>query len=468
MLARDVDFASRILDSMSSGVIAIDSAYAVVMMNDGAKRILGCRAGEGADALGTDCRKVLGNQPVVAQLLIDALDAHSPLSRAELVLESVGDRDRSTIGFTLSPVRDERSRICGAAMIFRDLTPFERMDEQDRLRERLTALGQMAADLAHEIRNPLAGMQVVAGLLKRRMADRPDDRDLVDQIIVELGSVAGTISASLDFVSPVSVQRQPLDPVAMLESAIGIARTRVAFDGAIERRIGSDLPPIEGDVEQLRSVLTNLIVNALEAMASCEPGRIAVLSVSVECVASDRSLRSVRVNSDGVNSSSQRLAARELVIAISDTGDGVPVELQEKVFYPFFTTKATGSGIGLATAQKVAASHGGMIELESEASRGTTFRLRLPVLAAEGGAARPTVAPSEWSVCSLALVRWEVVANCRFDRAIWQYDGNGFSNVVRHALGRIQHSHITCSQGHENTIRPVADVRHQRGASAYA
>jgi signal transduction histidine kinase len=85
------------------------------------------------------------------------------------------------------------------------------------------------------------------------------------------------------------------------------------------------------------------------------------------------------------------------VIAISDTGDGVPVELQEKVFYPFFTTKATGSGIGLATAQKVAASHGGMIELESEASRGTTFRLRLPVLAAEGGAARPTVAPSEWS-----------------------------------------------------------------------
>jgi signal transduction histidine kinase len=159
--------------------------------------------------------------------------------------------------------------------------------------------------------------------------------------------------------------------------------------------------PVEGDVEQLRSVLTNLIVNALEAMASCGRGRDAVLSVSVACVASDRNLRSVRLNSDGVNAASQRLAARELVIAISDTGEGVPVELQEKIFYPFFTTKATGSGIGLATAQKIAASHGGMIELESEAGRGSTFRLRLPVgaaeLVADDGTARPTVAPAEWS-----------------------------------------------------------------------
>jgi len=162
MGAPESSFGSRILGSMSSGVIAIDADYAVVMMNEGAQRILGCPAGDVAGALGTDCRKLLSDQPVVAQLLIDALDALSPLSRAELVLESVGDRDRSTIGFTLSPVRGDDARICGAAMIFRDLTPFERMDEQDRLRERLAALGQMAADLAHEIRNPLAGMQVMA------------------------------------------------------------------------------------------------------------------------------------------------------------------------------------------------------------------------------------------------------------------------------------------------------------------
>lgn len=385
MLPRDAMFGSRILGSMSSGVIAIDADYAVVMMNEGAKRILGCPSGDVSAALGVDCRKLLSNQPVVAQLLIDALDAQSPLSRAELVLESFGVRDRSTIGFTLSPVRDERSRICGAAMIFRDLTPFERMDEQDRLRERLAALGQMAADLAHEIRNPLAGMQVVAGLLKRRLGDRPDDRDLVDQIIGELDSVGRTVTASLDFVNPISLKRQSLDPATLLEEAIDIARSRVEFNGSIERSVRSDLPTVLGDVDQLRSVVTNLVVNALEAMSDHPPERNAVLTVAVDCVVSDRNLRSVRVSSDGVNASSQHCAGRELVISVGDTGEGVPSELQEKVFYPFFTTKVAGSGIGLATAQKVAASHGGIIELESEAGRGSIFRLRLPVRMEEDG-----------------------------------------------------------------------------------
>jgi signal transduction histidine kinase len=330
---------------------------------------------------------LLSNQPVVAQLLIDALDAQSPLSRAELVLESVGDRDQSTIGFTLSPVRDEKSRICGAAMIFRDLTPFERMDEQDRLRERLAALGQMAADLAHEIRNPLAGMQVIAGLLKRRLAGRPDEQDLVDQIIGELGSVAATVTASLDFVNPVSPQeRRPLDPIALVEGAIETAGSRVEFGGSIEREFRAELPPIVGDAEQLRSVVTNLIVNALEAMEASAPEREGILTVSLDCVVTDRNLRSVRLSSNGMNASSRESVGRELVIGVADTGEGISSDLLEKVFYPFFTTKAHGSGIGLATAQKIAASHGGIIELQTEEGRGSTFRLRLPVGAAEDAA----------------------------------------------------------------------------------
>jgi len=360
-------------------VIAIDTDYAVVLMNEGAKRILGRPAGDVSEALGIDCRKLLADQPVVAQLLIDALDATSPLSRAELVLESVGERDRSTIGFTLSPGRDEAARICGAAMIFRDLTPFERMDEQDRLRERLAALGQMAADLAHEIRNPLAGMQVMAGLLRRRLADRPEDRERVAQIMRELDAVAGTVSAGLDFVNPVRAKREPLDPAALVDAALEAATGAMAFEGRVERRFARDLPAAAGDWEQLRSVTTNLIVNALEAMANNPPERPPVLTVAIECVSTDRNLRSVRVSSDGNGASACEGSGRELVIGISDTGEGIDDELREKVFYPFFTTKAKGSGIGLATAQKIAASHGGVIEAESEVGRGSTFRLRLPV-----------------------------------------------------------------------------------------
>jgi len=379
MTVSDSAFGSWILGSMSSGVVAIDAQRTVVMMNDGAQRILGCPHGDVASALGVDCIEVLAAQPAVAQLLIEALDARSPLSRAELVLEAVGEGGESTIGFTLSPVRDEQFRVCGAAMIFRDLTPFERMDEQVRLRERLTALGQMAADLAHEIRNPLAGMEVIAGLLRRRLCDRPEEQALVEEIIGELRSVADTVTASLEFVRPIALQRSPLDPVALVEAAISTARSRVRFEGAIARVFDRALPEITADPEQLRSVVTNLIVNAFEAMASGHAGREPHLTVSLKCVVTDRNVRSVRVNSDGHTATSHEIPERELLIGIADTGAGVPAELREKVFYPFFTTKQQGSGVGLAASQKIVASHGGVIEIEGAEGEGATFRVRLPV-----------------------------------------------------------------------------------------
>jgi nitrogen-specific signal transduction histidine kinase len=377
------EFGARILDSMSSGVVAIDGHHRVVIFNDGARRILGCPHGEGADTIGEPCAKLLASQPAVAQLLVEALDVHSPLSRAELVLESFGERDKRTIGFTLSPVHDEHSRVCGAAMIFRDLTPFERMDEQDRLRERLTALGQMAADLAHEIRNPLAGMEVVAGLLKRRLKDRPDEERLVDQVIGELHSLADTVTASLEFVAPVALEREHVDPVALVDESIAVARSRVSFDGQIHRDFESGLSGIDVDADQLRSVITNLVVNAFEAMADSKLERR--LDVSMGRLVSNRALRSVRVESDGRTASSNATSLQELELTIRDTGPGVTDDLREKIFYPFFTTKERGSGIGLAAAQKIVTSHGGIIELDSGFETGATFRVRIPLVGDRAG-----------------------------------------------------------------------------------
>jgi nitrogen-specific signal transduction histidine kinase len=371
------EFGARILDSMSSGVVAIDGDHRVVILNDGARRILGCPRGGDSPALGEPCAKVLAAQPAVAQLLIEALDAHSPLSRAELVLESFGGRDKRTIGFTLSPVHDEHSRVCGAAMIFRDLTPFERMDEQERLRERLTALGQMAADLAHEIRNPLAGMEVVAGLLKRRLKDRPDEERLVDQIIGELRSLADTVTASLEFVSPAAIERAFVDPVALVEESIATACSRVSFGGAIHCDFASGLSPVDVDSEQLKSVITNLVVNAFESMAETVGEHR--LDVSMCCLVNNRPLRSVRVESDGRMASVSATPSQELELTIRDTGSGVSEDLREKIFYPFFTTKEQGSGIGLAAAQKIVTSHGGIIELDNGPDVGATFRVRIPL-----------------------------------------------------------------------------------------
>jgi signal transduction histidine kinase len=222
-------------------------------------------------------------------------------------------------------------------------------------------------------------MEVVAGLLRRRLADRPEEQGLVDQIIGELRSVAETITASLDFVLPVPIERRPMDPVALVEDAISMARSRVRFEGAIDRDFGHDLPRIHADPEQLRSVVTNLIVNAFEAMAGGRAEGETRLGLFLKCVATDRDLCSVRVSSDGRTATPRQISGKELVIGIADTGAGVPAELREKIFYPFFTTKPDGSGIGLAAAQKIVASHGGIIDVDGEEGGGATFRVRLPL-----------------------------------------------------------------------------------------
>jgi signal transduction histidine kinase len=377
-VANHLDIAQWILTSMSSGVVAIDAQGEVVMLNPGAQRILGCPEGEPSDAFGKPCREALGLQPTVARLLLETLDGRAALSRAELVLEGVRGELENTIGFTLTPVRDPEGSVRGAAIIFRDLTPLERMDEQERLHDRLAALGQMAAGMAHEIRNPLAGMEIVTGLLKRRLTDRDEERSLVTQLQSEARSLAQTVEDCLEFVRPFSPERGPTDPEELVNESLNTALKRSSFSGEIERVFDEEIPQLSADAAQLRAVITNLILNALEAMDGDAEGGEKRLVLGLNSVVVAPVDRSVRVGIDG-RAASEALARREIVITVSDTGPGVPSELKEKIFYPFFTTKQSGSGVGLATAQKIVAGHGGTLELDSGTDRGCSFRVRVPV-----------------------------------------------------------------------------------------
>jgi len=370
--------AEWILGSMTSGIVAVDSRAGLAAINEDARRILGCPEGDLEQALGQDCRRALARQPAVARLLVETLHGRSPLSRAELVLDGAGAEGTGTIGFTLCPLREPGGRVRGAAMVFRDLTDFERSAEQDRLRERLAALGEMAAGMAHEIRNPLAGMEVLVGLLKRQLEDRPEARALLGELTGELRKLADTVTASLDFVRPLTLNRGPTDAAALIEESLAIARSRVPIELEVERLYDPRLPELIADAEALRAVLTNLILNALEAMQELPPGRPRRLALGLRSHVADRVGRAVRVAPDGSASGLFEGPSREVLISVSDTGPGVPPELAERIFYPFFTTKDRGSGVGLASAQKIAAAHGGAIELEVRPGQGSTFRLRLP------------------------------------------------------------------------------------------
>jgi signal transduction histidine kinase len=180
------------------------------------------------------------------------------------------------------------------------------------------------------------------------------------------------VTASLDFVRPVVPERVPVDTARLLEDALALARMRVPFAGTVVRDGEASLPPLSADEDQLRRMLTNLIVNALESMATGEGTAAPRLTLGLLVRQAESTVADAGV------------PARELVITITDNGPGVSAELREKVFYPFFTTKQSGSGVGLATAQKIVASHGGSLELESGRGEGCTFRVRLPVEAGGG------------------------------------------------------------------------------------
>jgi nitrogen-specific signal transduction histidine kinase len=376
----DPHFASALIGSLRSGLVAIDENGRLVALNAGAQRILGCPGGPPDAALGRDCREALGPQPTVSRLLLEALDGHERPTRAELVLEAQGSSAPRTIGFTLGAMRDDAGVLRGAALFFRDLTPVERSSEQERLHERLAALGQMAAGLAHEIRNPLAGMEVIAGLLRRRLEGRAEDLALLGELTGELRALAATVTQSLEFVRPLVPVHTRLDAATLVEEALTTALTRVPGPVAIEREYEPGLPPLLGDAEQLRTVLVNLLVNALEAMQAM-PAGARRLHLAARSEAAERSLagQTWAVRSKDRNTPPCSPPQRALVLEVDDTGPGVPADLRERIFYPFFTTKERGSGLGLAMAQKIVASHSGNLSLELGTGPGGHFRVRLPL-----------------------------------------------------------------------------------------
>jgi len=316
---------------------------------------------------------VLAAHPTLCRLVREALAGRPPLSRAETVVMRPGG-DRLTLGFSLASLPGADGAPRGAALVFRDLTAIERSGERERMRDRLAALGGMAAGLAHELRNPLAGMEVAAGLLQRRVAGDPDSLALVADLRAQLRQLADTVTASLDFLRPLALRREPVDPIGLVEEAIARALPRASRPVRIVRRYAGDLVALHADRELLASALANLVVNALEAMedaGACD----ARLRVEVEVDSAPELTPAVHVDRD---ESGARGASRELRFAIGDNGPGVPDAIRDRIFDPFFTTKDAGSGIGLATVQKVAAAHGGSLSLAT-GPEGSEFRLHLPL-----------------------------------------------------------------------------------------
>jgi signal transduction histidine kinase len=363
------DFFRGVIEGMRCGILTIDREGRLLMMNEPARQILDLQA---PPAAGTRVEEALHEQPQLAQILRESFTMSSLPNRAEIELHSDGERAK-TIGFTLSLVRGENDQPLGAAVFFKDLTHVEHKEEQERLRDRLAALGQMAANLAHEIRNPLAAIEVSCSLLKRRLPSETGGRDLLDKIIGEVRRLNRTITSSLEFVRPLSLSLAPSDIDPVLDEAMTTALSRRGKPGIrVERRYTSSAVPFRMDRGQLRQVFENLFLNALEAMG--EEGLLDVeTSVALAPAAPTTPYRPA-------GSDRQDSFDRYLVVRVRDTGPGIAEEHHDKLFYPFFTTKKQGSGVGLSMARKIVDSHRGLIDVESRPGAGAVFIVRLPMI----------------------------------------------------------------------------------------
>jgi PAS domain S-box-containing protein len=358
-IATSSEFYRHLVANMRNGVLAIERSGALVLLNAEARRIF--RLSDD-DVLGRRFDEVLGEHPDIVRVLGGVFDRPTLPNRAELRVKSTD----TVIGYTLSLVRNDAGQAIGAAMFFKDLTYVEQMVERERLRDRLAAVGEMAAVMAHEIKNPLAGIEVLAGLLRRKTPGNPEAQSLVGDIINEAKMANAIVQEVLDFVRPVRLQVERTSVAEAVSSAIALTDGHGRRGGvSVVNAVPGDLPPIRADRHQLTQVFANLLINAYEALDGHGQVRFEA--------------RSADTADAGALVPDAQQSAPSVIVEVADDGPGIPADRAEKIFEPFFTTKPKGSGLGLAIVRKIVDAHEGRIDLAATDGRGTRFRVTLPV-----------------------------------------------------------------------------------------
>ncbi len=230
------------------------------------------------------------------------------------------------------------------------------IEEQLRRAERLSALGELSAVLAHEIRNPLGSIRGTAEILRDDFS--PGDRkyEFLEILIKETDRLNRVVEDFLTLSRPLKAERETCDLMAVLQDTMTLVSGEAAKRGVRLELEPAALPLVPGDREKLKQVFLNLVLNGVQATGS--GGCVTITAVHVNAMEGKPAC---------------------VALSFADTGEGIDPAVLPRIFEPFFTTKAGGTGLGLAITQRIIESHGGSIEVESAVGKGTTFRVRLPV-----------------------------------------------------------------------------------------
>ena len=354
-------YTDSILESITSGIITLDLEGRVVTMNAAAELLTGLF---GPEAVGRYCTEVFSHSPEVVEVLMETLGSRSGITSASLRLMR---RPGTSLPIELSaaPLRGSEGKDLGLVAIFKDVTVVHELEAELRRSDRLAALGTLAAGLAHEIKNPLSSLQTFTRLVSRKFNDQRF-RETFERVVPrELDRINGIVERLLELARPHRLSLKPVQVPVLIERVLDLYTNQIeAKQITVLREYTPDLPAIQGDAEHLYQAFLNLVANALEAMST-----------------GDRlTLRTGWSETKDWSPLGRRAPMRGVKVEIEDSGIGISLPAADRIFNPFFTTKETGTGLGLALTHKIIEDHGGNITFRSSPGVGTTFRLLLPVI----------------------------------------------------------------------------------------
>jgi two-component system nitrogen regulation sensor histidine kinase GlnL len=357
-------YVENIIANIPNGVVVVDRNGRVVLLNSAAESMTGYAS---AELEGSPYANVLGRGVPEKSTPLYTLATGSPVRQGEKTLATRSGRS-VPVSYSTSLILDGHNDICGAVEVLTDLTRMRLLEEEVSRTRTLATIGEVAAMVAHEIRNPLGGIKGFASLLKRDLASRPDSLALVEKISEGIDTLENIVSDLLTAGLPVKLERERIELtrevrklIEMFELAAGGEDQRVRFEASF-----SEEPfYCKVDLERMKQALTNLFRNAMDAV--CEGGRVTVSLKAKDCG-----------TSESPNGEKPGPAREYIHIEVADTGPGIPADVLERVFSPFFTTKRGGSGLGLANVRKIAALHGGEVRYERGERGGSRFIMEIP------------------------------------------------------------------------------------------
>jgi two-component system, NtrC family, sensor histidine kinase HydH len=338
-------FADEVVTSLPVGLIATDKEGRIAFYNSAAERVTGIDL---SDALGKDPDHVL--PPYFCQLK-ETLNRGGTISGEEMECEFTTGTV-VPVSVTASKIVNEEDRFVGQVLILRDLGEVRRLQAEIRRKEKLAAIGGLAAGVAHEIRNPLSSIKGIASYYKSKFKDGSEDQEMAGVMIQEVDRLSRVISELLEFARP-----PMLKPQTTLVNDLLAHSVRLVQQEAAAKHVDVQLVPFPGSVaadvdpDRFTQCLLNLYLNALQAMG--KGGRLTI--------AGD-------IGDGGM-----------VRIDIKDTGAGIPAGDLNKIFDPYFTTKPKGTGLGLAIVYKIIEAHQGSVKVRSAPGQGSVFSIHLPL-----------------------------------------------------------------------------------------